>query len=88
LKIKSCFKSEENFNRLRKSEILAKKYSVKPNDINLAYVLKQKFPSYAVFSSRNSEQLKSTLGCLNVRLNDEEIKYLGNDFLTQESKLI
>jgi len=88
LKIKSCFKSEENFNRLKKSEILAKKYGVKPNDINLAYVLKQKFPSYAVFSSRNSEQLKSTLGCLNVRLNDEDIKYLGNDLLNQESKLI
>jgi aryl-alcohol dehydrogenase-like predicted oxidoreductase len=88
LEIKSCFKSEENFNRLKKSEILAKKYGVKPNDINLAYVLKQKFPSYAVFGSRNSEQLKSTLGCLNVRLNEEEIKYLGNDLLNQESKLI
>ena len=88
LKIKSCFKSEENFNRLKKSKILAKKYGVKPNDINLAYVLKQKFPSYAVFGSRNSEQLTSTLGCLNVRLNDEDIKYLGNDLLNQESKLI
>ena len=89
--LKILFKKDilkKNFNRLKKSKILAKKYGVKPNDINLAYVLKQKFPSYAVFGSRNSEQLTSTPGCLNVRLNDEDIKYLGNDLLNQESKLI
>jgi len=80
-KIRSYFKSTENFNRLKKSEILAKKYGVKPNDINLAYILNQKFPSYAIFGSRNSEQLKSTLRCLNVKLNAQENEYLSNDFL-------
>jgi len=88
LKIRSYFKSVENFNRLKKSEILAKKYSVRANDINLAYVLKQKFPSYAIIGPRNLEQLKSTLGCLKVKLNEEDIDYLSNDFINHESKLI
>jgi aryl-alcohol dehydrogenase-like predicted oxidoreductase len=88
LKIKSNFESIENLNRLKKSEILAKKYGVKPNDINLAYVLNQKFPSYAIFGSRNTEQLKSTIQCLNIKLNEEEINYLSNDLINQETKLI
>jgi aryl-alcohol dehydrogenase-like predicted oxidoreductase len=87
-KIRSYFKSVENFNRLKKVEVLAKKYGVTNNDINLAYILQQKFPSYAIFGSRNTEQLKSTLRCLNVKLNSQDIEYLSNDFLNKKSQLI
>ena len=68
--------SEENFERVRRAEILATRKNATVSQIGLAYVLQQAFPVIALVGSTRVSNLDDTLGALNVELNREEIEFL------------
>ena len=68
--------SEENFERLRRAQILASRRNVTLAQIGLAYVLQQAFPVIALAGPTTVSHLENALGALNVELNPEEMEFL------------
>ncbi|HLE92215.1 MAG TPA: aldo/keto reductase [Anaerolineales bacterium] len=68
--------SDENFERLRRAQILASRKNATSAQIGLAYVLQQAFPVIALIGSTTVGNLESALGALNVELNLEEMEFL------------
>ena len=68
--------SEENFERLRRAQILASRKNVTLAQIGLAYVLQQAFPVIALAGPTTVSHLENALGALNIELNREEIEFL------------
>ena len=68
--------SEENFERVRRAEILATRKDATVSQIGLAYVLQQAFPVIALVGTTRVSNLDDTLGALNVELNLEEMEFL------------
>ncbi|MEN3013428.1 MAG: aldo/keto reductase [Endomicrobiia bacterium] len=71
-----CWYSKENFERLERARILASKKNIKPINIALAYVLSQKFPTAALIGPRNLFELKDCMVAFDIKLTEEEIRYL------------
>lgn len=69
----SVYFNELNWKRLLICEELAKEKDVKPIQISLAYVLSQKFPSYATIGPEEEWQLLDSIEAMNIQLSDEEI---------------
>lgn len=68
--------SEENWERYRRAETLAKQKGVSTNDIALAFVLNQSFPTCALIGPNNVDELHSSVKALNVSLTNEESRWL------------
>jgi len=72
-----CFDSADNQERRKRAATLADKQGVSPNDIALAWVLHQAFPSFALIGPRSAGELVSTLKGLNVSLDASEVSWLN-----------
>lgn len=68
--------SEENWERYRRAEILAQQKGVSTNDIALAFVLNQAFPTCALIGPNNVAELQSSAKALGVTLTTEECCWL------------
>jgi aryl-alcohol dehydrogenase-like predicted oxidoreductase len=74
--VTEVYYSEENFERLRRAQILADRKTVTVPQIGLAYVLQQTFPVIALVGPTNVTNLDSAFGALDIQLSPEEMKYL------------
>lgn len=72
----NVYYSEENWERFNRAEQLAKEKNVNTNQIALAYVLNQAFPTAAIIGPRNAEELQSSIASANIVLTEEEVKWL------------
>ncbi len=68
--------SNDNWERYRRAEQLAKEKGVTANDIALAYVLHQPFPTCAIIGPHNVNELHSSFRAIGVTLKPEEIRWL------------
>ena len=73
-----CWYSEENFARLARANELAEKKGVSAINIALAYVLHQRFPTYALIGPRTLSETRTSLPALDVTLTDVEVEWLVN----------
>jgi aryl-alcohol dehydrogenase-like predicted oxidoreductase len=70
------FYSDENWERLRRAEKLAKEKNVTAIQIALAYVLNQHFPTCALIGPRNEAEMRSCQEGARLKLTNEEIAWL------------
>lgn len=73
----TCFGGEANAERRKRAEALAIKRGVSANNIAVAWVLAQSFPSFALVGPRNVEEINSTLAACNVVLSPDEVGWLN-----------
>lgn len=71
-----CFNSPGNWQRKQRAEQLAAKRGVSPNEIAVAYVLCQPFPTFAVIGPRTIDELINGLGGVELKLSESEVKWL------------
>ena len=74
--ITQVYYSEENFERLRRAQELAKSRETTVAQIGLAYVLQQAFPVIALVGPTTVSNLDDALSALNVELNPDEMDFL------------
>lgn len=70
------FASPDNFERLRRCEILADLKKGTVSQIALAYVLRQDMNTFAVVSSSSIARMKENIGALDIQLTPDEMRYL------------
>jgi aryl-alcohol dehydrogenase-like predicted oxidoreductase len=70
---------ERNLERFRRAEALANEKGVTANEIALAWVLHQPFPTYAIIGPRSPSELQASLAALVVELTPEEARRLDLD---------
>jgi aryl-alcohol dehydrogenase-like predicted oxidoreductase len=73
-----CWYSAENFARLERAKELAKKKNVAPLQINMAWVLTQAFPTFALMGPRTIEETRTSMEGMKVALTPEEVVWLLN----------
>ena len=66
----------ENFRRLERVEQLAAEKGASVPQIALAWILNQKMNVYPIVSSTNPKRFKDNIAALEIRLTDEEIRWL------------
>jgi len=71
-----AFFSEDNFERMRRAEVVAERRSVSALQVGLAFVLSQDFPVVALVGPSRVENLEGTMGALEVELTADEMRYL------------
>ncbi|MGO1257426.1 MAG: aldo/keto reductase, partial [Brachybacterium sp.] len=71
-----CYYSDENFERLARAEQLGAERGVPATAIALAFVLHQKFPTFALFGPRSIAEMRSSTLGLGVELTTEEMAWL------------
>jgi aryl-alcohol dehydrogenase-like predicted oxidoreductase len=69
--------SDDNFERMQRAGAIAKEQGVTANNVALAYVLQQVFPTIALTGPANLDELRSTLPALGVRLRPEDRAWLN-----------
>jgi len=72
-----CWYSEDNFERKRRAEELARERGVLPINIAAAYVLRQPFPSFCLFGPRQLSETRTSLPALDVELTPDELAWLN-----------
>lgn len=72
-----CWFSDDNIQRRVRAVQLAKKKSVEPIHIALAYVLDQPFPCFALIGPRALAETRSSLTAFAVELDDEQRRWLN-----------
>ncbi|MEO6609298.1 MAG: aldo/keto reductase [Aestuariivirga sp.] len=72
-----CYGSPANEERRRRAELLAKKHGVSTHNIATAWVLAQKFPSFAIIGPRSPGEIVSTLPTLTVNLTEADVAWLN-----------
>lgn len=70
------FYSDENWNRYRRAESLAKEKGLSTIQIALAYVLNQSFPTCAIIGAKNNAEMESCGQGADISLTSEECKWL------------
>ncbi len=73
----ACWDSEDNRRRRERAERLAKRYGVRPINIAAAYVLCQRFPSFALIGPRTLEETTTSLPALGIQLSEAECRWLN-----------
>ena len=73
----SCYDSEENRERKKRARKLAENKGCSANNIAASWTLSQSFPSFALIGPRTINELDTTLPCLDIELNQEEINWLN-----------
>ncbi|ASK64822.1 oxidoreductase [Brachybacterium avium] len=71
-----CYYSDDNFERLARAEELGRERAVPATAIALAYVLHQKFPTFALFGPRSIAEMRSSTLGLGVELSESELAWL------------
>jgi aryl-alcohol dehydrogenase-like predicted oxidoreductase len=69
--------SPGNFERMKRAEQLAQQKGVLALQIALAYVLCQPFEAYALIGPRTTEETRTSLGALSIRLSPKELAWLN-----------
>jgi len=72
-----CWYCDDNFKKLERAKELAKKKGVAPITIAGAYVLTQKFPTYAIIGPRNLSEMAGTMDALSLELTVDEVNWLN-----------
>ena len=72
-----CWYSTDNFKRLARAEELAAKHKVEAINISLAWVLQQPFECFPLVGPRTLAEIRSTFRALEVKLSEEELRYLN-----------
>lgn len=67
---------EENFERLSRCRQLAEKLDVTPTAVALAYVLHQRFPTFAIIGPRLLSETRTSAAALDLDLDNETIAWL------------
>lgn len=70
------FYNDENWERYRRAEELAKQKNVETIQISLAYVLNQPYPSAAIIGPQNRKEMLSCSDATQIHLTEDEIKWL------------
>lgn len=70
------FYSDDNWERYRRAEQLAKEKQVETIQIALAYVLNQPFPTGAIIGPKNRKEMLSCAAGAAIELTPEEIAWL------------
>ncbi|GIN58404.1 oxidoreductase [Lederbergia ruris] len=70
------FYNDENWERYRRAEQLAKEKGVETIQISLAYVLNQAFPTAAIIGPQNREEMLSCRQAADIHLTEDEIQWL------------
>ncbi|MCM3111717.1 aldo/keto reductase [Lederbergia lenta] len=70
------FYNDENWERYRRAEQLAKEKGVETIQISLAYVLNQSFPTAAIIGPQNKKEMLSCKEATNISLTQDEVKWL------------
>lgn len=73
------FYSDDNWERLRRAEMLGKQKAASPIQIALAYVLNQPFPACALIGAQTPEELESCRQGADIRLTREELHWLEHE---------
>jgi aryl-alcohol dehydrogenase-like predicted oxidoreductase len=73
----TCFGGDANVERRRRAAELSIKYGVSANNLAVAWVLTQSFPSFALVGPRTVEEIDSSLAALDVVLAEEEVRWLN-----------
>ncbi|GAA1483358.1 aldo/keto reductase [Brachybacterium fresconis] len=71
-----CYYSEENFERLARARALGQEHGVPATAIALAFVLHQKFPTFALFGPRSIAEMRSSTLGLGVELSERDLAWL------------
>jgi aryl-alcohol dehydrogenase-like predicted oxidoreductase len=71
-----CFYSDGNFERLARARALGEKLGVAATAIALAYVLAQRFPTFALIGPRSIDETTSSTDAATVRLTSEQVEWL------------
>ena len=71
-----CYYSEENFQRLERARVIAEEQQVPPTAVALAYVLHQRFETYALFGPRTLAEMRSSMRGLGVSLSERDVQWL------------
>ena len=77
--LQPAYYSQKNVGRWERARALAAQRGCSANDIALAYLTSQPFPSAALISSSRPEQLRSSLAGADLELSPAEISYLEKD---------
>lgn len=72
-----CWYSDDNFERLKRAQQLARERGVSPVVIAAAYVLAQPFPLYALVGPRSLAETRDSMGAFEVELSEREVKWLN-----------
>lgn len=75
-KVARVWYSDDNFARLARAEELAARKGVSPSAIDLAYVLHQPFPSFALFGPYSVAEVQDSMRALQVTLTPDEVAWL------------
>jgi aryl-alcohol dehydrogenase-like predicted oxidoreductase len=67
----------DNFARLDRARLLAARLERTPNEVALAYLLRQPFPVYPIVGCRSVEQVHASCAAVSLSLTAEEMAYLG-----------
>ncbi|AMQ06227.1 aldo/keto reductase [Sporosarcina psychrophila] len=70
------FYNDDNWERYRRAEQLAKEKNVETIQISLAYVLNQPFPTAAIIGPQNLAEMLSCSAAAEISLTEDEIKWL------------
>ena len=70
------YHSDANFERMRRAQELADKLGTTANDVALAWVLHQPFPTYAIIGPRTVEEVRTSVAALDVTLTAGEVRWL------------
>jgi aryl-alcohol dehydrogenase-like predicted oxidoreductase len=73
----TCFGSVANAERRRRAETLAEKLGSTANAVALAWVLAQKFPSYALIGPRTVAEMESSLAAVTLKLSTQDAAWLN-----------
>jgi len=75
--IVSTWFNDGNFKRLERARQLATQKGVTSNQIALAYVLCQPFPTYALIGPQTIDELADSLAALDIELTAQEMRWLN-----------
>ena len=74
--LKAVWYSDENFERQARAIELAEKMGCHPMAVASAYVLRQKFPVFAMVGPATLEESSRTFAALDIALTDDEVEWL------------
>jgi predicted dehydrogenase/aryl-alcohol dehydrogenase-like predicted oxidoreductase len=71
-----CYYSEDNFERMRRAQVLGEQFGVAATAIALAYVLHQPFPTFALFGPRSLAETRTSMEAMSITLTDTQVAWL------------
>jgi aryl-alcohol dehydrogenase-like predicted oxidoreductase len=77
--VERVYVDDRNLERLRRAEELGERSAFSANEVALAWVLHQPFPTYAIIGPRSPAELHASLAGLDVELTDAEVRWLNLD---------